>query len=428
MLTAQLNEYAFVTGNRYMKKLALVSAISLAATGQVMAAAYKLPESSINGTALSAAYIANAQGADASYYNPAAMAFNKGGAKLESDLTLIHLTGIDFTDAVGAVGADETKVENILAPTFHYTSPQMGNMRYGLSVVVPGGLSKRWRYGAQAFAEEFTLKTVEFNPTIGVKINDSFAIGGGLRAIYSEGVVKSSNTAFAGVPLGRDLEGDSWDFGYNLALHFKATSNLQLSATYRSKIKLTEKGEATLNSAIGIPSQTTGMSVTIPMPAALSIAAAYDVTDKTTIELVLERTYWSSYKELDFNYTDALIHPAYSGAFDAASPKNWKDSNTVRIGVTHQANEKWTIMGGIAYDQTPVAEHYAGFELPDSNAFILSAGAKYKYSENLTFGAALLYDTKQELDIATNENPVLTGANFRDASATLITVGMEYAF
>jgi long-chain fatty acid transport protein len=411
-----------------MKKLALVSAISLAASGQAMAAAYKLPESSINGTALSAAYVANAQGADASYYNPAAMAFNEGGAKLETALTVIHLTGIEFTDAVGAVGNDETKSETIGVPTFHYTSRAMGNMRFGLSVVSPGGLTKRWRAGAEAFAEEFTLKTLEFNPTIGVKVNDQFAIGAGLRAIYSEGVVKSSNSAFAGVPLGRDLEGDSWDFGYNLALHYKPTSKLQLSATYRSKIDLTEEGEATLNSAIGIPSQTSGASVTIPIPAAVSIAAAYDFTDKTTIELVLERTYWSSYEELDFNYTDALIHPAYSSAFDASSPKNWKDSNTVRIGVTHRPNDKWTVMGGFAYDKTPVPEHYAGFELPDSDAFILSFGAKYKYSNDLTFGAAFLFDKKQVLDLTTNHNPVLTNATFRDASAYLVTVGMEYSF
>lgn len=126
-----------------MKKIALVSAISLAATGQVMAAGYKIPENSINSMALSAAYVANAHGADAAYYNPAAMVYNDAGASLEADLTLAHLTSIDLTS--GTLAPDSTKVENIPIPSFHYVSPAMGDFRFGLSTVVPVGLSKRWR-------------------------------------------------------------------------------------------------------------------------------------------------------------------------------------------------------------------------------------------------------------------------------------------
>ncbi|MES9903873.1 MAG: hypothetical protein ABW168_14500 [Sedimenticola sp.] len=53
-----------------MEKIALLSALTLAASDPLMAGGYKLPENSINGTALSAANIANAHGTDASYYNP----------------------------------------------------------------------------------------------------------------------------------------------------------------------------------------------------------------------------------------------------------------------------------------------------------------------------------------------------------------------
>ncbi|MCW8902601.1 OmpP1/FadL family transporter, partial [Sedimenticola sp.] len=200
-----------------MKKLALVSAISLAVTGQAMAAAYKIPENSINSMALSAAYVANAHGADAAYYNPAAMVHNAPGASLEADLTLAHLTSINLTS--GALAPDSTKVENIPIPSFHYVSPAMGDFRFGLSAVVPVGLSKRWKGGAAAFAEEFTLETLELNPSVGYRINDRFSVGAGVRVIYSDGVVKSNN----GAGTSRDLTGDSFDYGYNLALHFKAT-------------------------------------------------------------------------------------------------------------------------------------------------------------------------------------------------------------
>ena len=417
-----------------MKKLALVSAISLAVTGQAMAAAYKLPESSINATALSAAYVANAHGADASYYNPAAMVFSEEQrASMEADVTLVHLTSIDLTNPI--LGTDATKTEDIPVPSFHYISPAMENMRFGLSVVAPGGLSKRWKGVSKTFAEEFTLELIEINPTVSFKVNERFSIGGGVRAVYSSGVVKSTDQgpiqAGVGISPSRDLAGDSWDLGYNLALHFTPTAKLKLTTTYRSNIDLTVEGDATLSDTVVLPTIRTPASVEIPLPASLSLAAAYDVTPDTTVELVLERTYWSAYETLDFQYPNSIGN--YAALFDAPSPKNWQDSDTIRIGLTHQLNPKWTLMAGLAYDETPVPKQFVGYELPDSDAKIISFGAKYNYSDQMTIGAALLYDQKDKLTIPAGVNAeaggtLAGGATFENAKAYLFTVGMEYKF
>lgn len=414
-----------------MKKNILLTALSLVISNQLMAGGYKLPENSINGTALSAANIANAHGADASYYNPAAMVFNNSNASFEAAATLVHLPGISVTST--NLGSDETKVENIPVPSFHYVSPLMGNMRYGLSVVTPGGLSKRWSGVGKTFAEEFTLKTVEINPTLSFRTSDTVSLGGGLRAVYSKGIVKSTDMGvIPTIDPARDMEGDSWDFGYNLALHIKASDVLDLSATYRSKIELTESGTATLTG--GLASFTGATTVTIPLPATLSLAAAYDISDETTVELVLERTYWSAYKTLDFNYTDpaSVAAGGYTALFDTPSTKNWSDTNTIRLGVTHQVNPKWTVMAGFAYDKTPAPKKYVGFELPDSDAKIVSFGARYKQSDQLSIGAALLYDKKDKLvlDPGVSASPFLTGGTqtFTNSSAILATLGIEYNF
>ncbi|MES9881426.1 MAG: porin [Sedimenticola sp.] len=417
-----------------MKKIALASAIALAVSTPLMAGGYKLPENSINGTALSAANVANAQGADAAYYNPAVMVFNDPGASFEAAATLVHLPGISVSSTKATIDNDETKVENILVPTFHYVSPLMGNLRYGLSLVSPGGLSKRWKGDGRAFAEEFTLKTVEINPSISFKVNDRVSLGGGVRVIYSKGIVKSNdagiNTIHPALNFARDLEGDSWDFGYNLALHVKAADDLNLTATYRSKVKLTEDGTATLSG--GLSTYTGDATVMVPLPATLSLAAAYDVTDATTVEVILERTYWSVYKELDFNYANptAVATGGYTTLFDNPSPKNWKDVNTIRLGLTHKVDSKWTVMAGFAYDKTPAPEEYVGFELPDSDAKMVSFGARYKQSDKLTIGGALLYDKKDKLVVDDSVSAVLTGEThtFTNASAILATVGMEYKF
>lgn len=131
-----------------VQAVAALCALTFSAAG--MAAGYKLPETSANATALSAAYIANASGPDASYYNPAGMALDEDGSLIEADLTLVHLPrikfrGTQFVPGPGNVPAsDESENEYIPVPTMHYVSPYVGNARFGLSIVAPGGLSKRW--------------------------------------------------------------------------------------------------------------------------------------------------------------------------------------------------------------------------------------------------------------------------------------------
>ena len=398
-----------------------------AMSSQTMAAAYKIPENSINSTALAGAYVANAHGSDASYYNPAAMVFNEDRAMLEGNLTFVHLSSIDYegTDVFGNPQNDSTKTENFILPSFHYVSPAVGNARFGLSVVVPAGLSKRWKGVAQAFANEFTLETVEINPNIGYKFNDRFSIGGGVRAVYTKGRVETIPDLSIGVPVGRLMKGDSWDYGWNLAAHLRATEDLNLSATYRSKVDLDVEGYADLYSVAGTI-YTGDASVSIPIPATLALAAAYTFGGKTTLEFTYERNYWSAYEDLDFDYSTPQ-----PPVFDAPSLKNWDDTNTFRIGLTHQVNPKWVVMAGFAYDETPAPKETIGFELPDTDAKIFSFGTRYKYSDALNFGGAFLYDRKDKLTLSPgqNSNRVLAGgAEFENARAYLLTVGLEYKF
>lgn len=304
-------------------------------------------------------------------------------------------------------------------PTLHYVSPKQGNLRYGLSIVAPGGLSKRWDEAySKATAEEFTLKIIEVNPTMSYLVSDKFAIGFGLRGVYTDGVVKSDASGI-GSPANRNLTGDSIDFGYNLALSYKAMDNLTLSTTYRSKVDLTVEGKANLVSG----TYNGGASVTIPLPASLALAMAYDF-DKTKVEFVFERTYWSAYKNLDFNYDSDLTGGALA-AFDNPIPKNWKDANAYRIGVTHQYNDKLKLMAGFAYDEAGAPKETIGFELPDSDAKLYSVGMEYKLDEQMSIGLAYLYDQKDELTVS---NTGGISGTFSDASAHLVTASFKYKF
>jgi long-chain fatty acid transport protein len=405
-----------------MKKTVILSALT---SGLLVAGAYKLPEQSLNSMALGAAYVAHTTHADTAYFNPANMAFMGDKQYIDGALTLIHLPENTYTLVAPYSGHSES--ENILAPTIHYVAAPMGDFRWGVSMVVPGGLTKQWDTPYQKlYAEEFTLKNVEINPVFSYKVNEKFAVGGGLRLVYSEGVVKSDGGSIA--PLKRHMEGDTIEFGYNLAMTYRPTDDISMAVTYRSNIDLDEEGQANLWFG-GIGKQYDA-EVSVPLPAALNIAISKTWNNTFTLEFNYERTYWSSYETLDFNYGQPIQNPILKEKFDDPIPKNWKDTDTFRIGATIVMN-KITYMLGFAIDETPVPDKTIGFELPDSDAKIFSMGFRYQQTEQLSWGMAFLYDSKDSRSLTPGvaDNDVMKhGGTFDDGGAYLTTIGLAYEF
>jgi len=394
-----------------MKTIIKGLALSAAASTVAMAGGYKIPEQSLNSMALSAAYVAHTTGADTAYFNPANMAFMEDKQYVEGALTLAHLPSNDYVLMSPYSGSSEE--ENIVIPNAHYVANAIGGFRWGVSLTAPGGLTKKWETPFQkAFAKEFTLKIIELSPSVSYKIMDNLAIGGGVRLVYSEGVVKSDARAI-GKPFAVDMDGDTIEFGYNLAIAYKPTSDISLAATYRSNVDLGEDGTATING------HSMDAGVEVPLPAALNIAVSKTWNDTFTLEAVYERTYWSTYETLSFPGTPI-----------PDTPKNWKDTNTFRIGATI-VMDKITMMMGFAIDETPVPVKTLGFELPDSDAKIFSMGFRYQQNKNLSWGAALLIDSKDSINMprGANHNPVLAnGGSFNGGGSILTTLGVAYEF
>ncbi|MDQ7047765.1 MAG: OmpP1/FadL family transporter [Sulfurovum sp.] len=412
-----------------IQKIITVSALT---SGILVAGGYKIPEQSLNSMALGAAYVAHTTDADTAYFNPANMSFlDSGLSYIESGITLAHLpentfAGVQYLSGIGGVPASgNSETENLPIPYFHYVAPAIGKWRYGVSMVAPAGLTKRWESPVQkTFAEEFTLQNVELNPVVSYKVNEKFSVGGGLRLVYSMGKVYSDGSDL-GVPYKREMEGDTLALGYNLALAWRPTSDIAVGVTYRSNIDLDEEGEANLY--LGKVGQQYSASVSVPIPAALNIGVSKTWDDRVTVEFVYERTFWSSYENLDFEYASA-IQPGLVGSFDDPKAKDWVDTNTYRLGVTYILNDRLTLMGGYAYDETPVPVKTLSYELPDSDAQIFSGGFKYQQTNEISWGMAILYDKKESRTLALGENENGIVGKFTDGGAILATVGLSYRF
>jgi long-chain fatty acid transport protein len=420
------------------KKIVILAALGILAAQTAAASGYRVPKQSINGVALSNAYIAHTDGADTAYYNPANMGWQDDRWQLEVSASYINLPHIDYTDASNSAWDGSSKTENIFIPMFHAVSPAYNNFRFGFSFVMPYGLSKRWDDPfPRTFAEEFTLKVYEGNPSISYKFCDWFGLAAGARILHTTGnKVKSSGTINTGVPLGyatisSDMDGDSTDLGYNLAIIVKPTKQWNIGATYRSKVDMSLSGTATLtsgNAILGSSRYRGDVSLDVVTPAVLTVGTSYTFFDRTTVELTWDKSYWSDYKKLDFNYNGTLVDPILIAAFDQPKAKNWHDSNAYRIGITHKCTDRFIAMVGFGYDETPIPSDTLGFELPGSDALLYSIGGRYQISANLELGGAYLLEYKKSRTIENPANTTGIKGKFENAGAHVVTLGMTYKF
>lgn len=409
------------------KTICLTASLILVTAGTAQAAGYRIPEQSVDATAKASANIASATRADTAYYNPGKMNWMEDRWHLQGNLTYLYLTSIEYSDDRNPFFDSDSEPEHNFIPTLFVVSPDYAGARFGLSVTTPYGLKKRWKDPyAKAFAEEFSLLTVDINPTVSYGLGEMFSVAVGARMLYADAKVMSNGfdlgTAF---PFARLMEDSIVEWGWNVGLSAKPNDKLDMAITYRSNIDLDFADDSKLN-LMGTQLTAYG-EVSVPAPAVLSVSLAYDFTEKLNVELVWDRTFWSEYDTLDFNF----IPPISGNPFERPAERDWDDSNTFRIGLTYTLNEQYTLMGGFAYDNDPIPTENLEFSTPDSTGYIFTAGMQYAVNEKMDIGIAALYDYKESRSNNAN-NPLdpttIVYGEFTNAAAFLITAGINYKF
>jgi long-chain fatty acid transport protein len=412
------------------KRISVLALSSILIAGSAWASAFRIPEQSVDSVAKAGANVASATNADTTYYNPANMAWLKEDAwQFEGALAYINLPSVSYQDNRSPYMNGDSKTEQFVIPTFFLVSPDINNFRFGISATAPYGLSKRWSQPfPRSTAEEYSLKVYELNPTVSYKINDMFSLAGGVRMIYSEAKVSSFAVQPNGMMVTRAMDGDTTEWGYNLAASVRPNEDMNISVTYRSNVDMGFEGDVTLGTNFpSLFSMATEGSVEVPAPAVLTVSMAYTF-GPATVDLTWDRTFWSEYESIDFNYTTPVLHPVLNAVFTPTIPKNWDDSSAYRIGLEYELNPDITLMAGFAYDESPAPDETVGFELPDSDAWLYSLGVRYRVSEAMEVGMGYLYDYKESRTVV-NGSPT-TGINgeFTDSAAHMLSLGLSYDF
>lgn len=415
--------------NKTLSKLHLYSLAGIYSFSVLAnASGFRLPEQSLNGTALNSAYIAGAYGADSSYYNPANMSFGKESDRysLELDGSLIIIPGFNFSTGDRSVyecannnicntqveGSAKTTIQPV--PKFFFKTRAYGSENwktsFGFSFTTPSGLSMDWNGKGGGFLDDVSIAMLELNPVASLSWKNYISFAAGFRAIYTSG--RFNNTLYVPYNLGGVISGvtqteqssnaKAWGFGYNLAMSAKPFASLQnkilqsttIAITYRSKVSFDMKGSLTSKSYInsfgftGIVGMDADLTLFADLPPILNVAISQDF-GRFRGEFVYERTFYGharifefayanqNYYNIEGNLKDTAESAANAANYDAVKYGNgWKDASAYRLGLTY-FGDKYTFMGGLAYDETPAPQ--GQFGIPDADAYMVSFGARRNF-------------------------------------------------
>ncbi len=399
-------------------KSAVLSIVTLAPlsllTGTVSAAGFALIEQSTSN--MGSAYAggsASAEDASTIYFNPAGM------TELDSDELIFGLhiiqPSIEFSDGNSSgpggvplgndTGGDAGTTG--LIPNLYYTREVTPDMKFGIGINVPFGLSteydKDWigRY----HAIESHMQSVNINPSLSYKASDRLSLGAGISLQYLSveltnaidqpalcaGLATTVNPAFsacAGTPTSNDghakVTGTSWGWGANLGLLYKFSDTTRIGAAWRSNIKHELEGDARFDNidpvlrGAGFFVNTDGSSE-VDLPATLSVSGYHEFDSRWALMGDITWTQWSNFEELRIKYDSGKQG-------DTVQPEEWDDSMRYALGVHFRHSDQILLRAGVAYDETPIPSAKRRTpRIPGNDRTWLSLGLNYQVSPQLSF-------------------------------------------
>lgn len=370
------------------------------------AAGFALVEQNASGLGNAyAGQAASAQDASTIFFNPA-------GMTLLPDRQLVlsgHLIKprFKFSGSVspalgGGDGGDAGDLT--LVPNAYFAYRLTPDVHVGIGVNAPFGLKtdydNTWMGRTQAIKSE--VKTINLNPSIAWKASESLSLGAGLNIQYMEAMLTSATGAGVPPPVG-EVKGHDYGLGFNLGALWQLSDATRVGLAYRSEIDYTLKGSFKVNGVTAV--NPVYADLTLPDSASLSVFHKLD----TRWDLLADVT-WTGWSDFD-----ALRIVNASGGPVSTTIENWDDSYRYSLGANYHLNERVTLRGGVAYDQTPVSDTYRTARIPDGDRTWITFGGQYRMSDRniLDFGYAHLFIRDARID--KTESPVRLSGTYEGA-------------
>jgi len=269
-------------------------------------------------------------------------------------------------------------------PNAYYAFRVTPQVHLGVGLNAPFGLATEydpdWIGRTQAIKSE--LKTININPSIAYKVNDTLSLGAGLNIQRIEATLTNQiHPLFNASRI--EIKGDDYGWGFNLGALWQVGPDTRIGLAYRSKVDYTLEGNASVTNFPSVPSGPVTADITMPDTASLSLF--HKLSPKWDLLADVTWTGWSAFDELRIVRT--------SGAQLSNTPENWNDILRYSLGATWHMSDKLSLRGGVAYDEAPVSDTDRTPRIPDGARTWLAVGGQYRVGTRGTidFGYAHLF-------------------------------------
>lgn len=358
------------------------------------------------------------------YYNPAGMT-KLNGTQIQTGVHVISPTAdLDDTGTTGptAVGTNDggNPYDPTPVPNLHL-SHQINNQWWmGLSVSAPFGLANE--YDPNWFGRYDSIKTslrvLDFQPTVAYKINDNLSVGAGINIQTANATL--TNALFAGTEGHARLEGDDTAFGYTAGIQYTPTEDLTLGASYRSAIHHTLTGTLKFEgTGSGLDGVAQGGRADLNLPDIATFGAAYDITDKITLQ---GQATWFGWNEFE-NIT--AITPFLTNQ----TIQNYQTTWAFAAGLEYDHNDKWDFRGGVQFDETPTTDQFRTSRTPDGDRTWATLGGTYTLNDrmDIDFAGTYIWIDDGTINVTRNSGLANVRAN-TEGSVGILSVGLNYKF
>jgi long-chain fatty acid transport protein len=350
--------------------------------------------------ALGNAFTAIANDASAVYWNAAGLSYLEGTQLILG--TAIIRPSTSFRGVSPDIIKYDMKQQTFFPSHFFITHKISPMFSIGAGVSNPFGLETQWEgdWVGRYLAVETALTTFSAPVVVSYAILPNLSISGGVS--YNLGHVrinqKNSQTPFEG-DADVELEGDdSFGFGYNFGLMWKANHQVTVGASYRSQVEYSFEGTAEATGAEQLSSvlPSGGISAKLTTPANIQGGIAVQVIKQLLLSADFQWIGWSSYDTLAISFKDPAFH-------HISEPRLYKNTIAIRFGAQYDFNQDVSVLGGIYYDKIPVEPENVNPSLPDSDRLGFSIGVDAKITENFGFTGSYLFVRASDLTV-TNSN------------------------
>ena len=407
----------------------LAFAVSLGSVGDARASGYAIKEQS--GRLLGSAFAGAASAADdasALFFNPASIA-RLDGYQVSGSLSGIftrtrfdndgsELTPFDLP-IPGGNGGDSGKDAPV--PAFYATAAPIDRLHLGLGVNAPFGLSTEYEdtWVGRYNALESSLRTVDINPVVAVKLTSWLSLGAGARFQYADARLTQAldfGSILAGLgvpgaaPFGADgkveLQANDWGFGYDVGVLLEPIHGTRFGVSYRSYINQDLNGNVDFE---GVPPplqasllfQDQHANARVSTPDSVDLSLYQEIGKRWAVMGDVQWTNWSRFGELRVNLDDA-------GVPDSVTKESWHDSWFFALGAQYAVTLPLTLRAGVAYDETPVQDEHRTARLPDQDRYWIAAGAGYAFNHWLgaDLGYAHIFVRDADIDESVATGPI----------------------